>query len=182
MYTHTGDRHRALRVDTLQLDWEHGRSGFGSPRPLRKGFPMSTVMQPEQQLKGWLQQLSKLIDEVETWARDLDWSTRRIEVNLHESAIGKYQAPALLLQHEATKALLEPIARYVPGANGVVDLYIMPAYDDLASLYLSDDGWSVRYAFSGSQSGQSRYDVDPIPLTQVSFRDVLEAMQSNVIA
>lgn len=148
---------------------------------LWKGFAMSTVVQPEQLLEGWLHQLSKLFDDVEGWARDQDWSTRRIEVTLRESPFGKYQAPALLLQHEATKAFLEPIARYVPGANGAVDLYFMPAYDDMASLSLSDDGWSVRYAFSGSQSGQSRYDVDPIPLTQDSFRDVLEAMKSNAI-
>lgn len=142
---------------------------------------MSTVLQPDQLLQSWLQQLTRLIDSVEGWARDLGWSTRRIQITLQESSLGRYQAPALLLQHEATKALLEPIAGHVPGSHGVVDLYFMPAYDDMASLSLSDDGWTVRYAFTGIQTGQSLYDVESIPLTQESFRDVLEAMTNNAI-
>ena len=74
---------------------------------------------------------------VQTWADALGWSTRQIEVTLTDSQIGKYKAPALLLQEDAIRILLEPIGRSAPGAEGVVDLYLMPAYDDIASLYLS---------------------------------------------
>jgi hypothetical protein len=29
----------------------------------------------------------------------------------------------------------DPIARFTPGSDNVVDLYLMRAYDDIASLY-----------------------------------------------
>ncbi len=48
--------------------------------------------------------------------------------------------PALLMQEGPSAGLiLEPIARSAPGADGVVDLYLLPAYDDIASLYFYND-------------------------------------------
>src|SRR5262245_26987296 len=83
----------------------------------------------------WLERLSGLVETVRRWAQDLDWSTRRIEKKMEDSEIGTYKAPALLLQKEAIRVLLEPIAHAAPGVEGIVDLYLMPAYDDVARLY-----------------------------------------------
>ena len=142
---------------------------------------MSTVVQPEQLLEGWLQRLSELIDQIECWARDLDWSTRRIEVKLSDSEVGRYQAPALLMQEGALKVLLEPIARSAPGAEGVVDLYLMPAYDDIASLYLSGEEWHLHYMFPDSPTVGNIRAAEGVLLTNDSFRNVLEAMKKNAI-
>jgi hypothetical protein len=93
----------------------------------------------------WVARLSALVDSVEQWAQEDGWSTRRIEKQLEDSDIGTYQAPALLLQREFTKMLLEPIARSAPGAEGIVDLYRMPAYDDVASLYFHGGAWQLHH-------------------------------------
>ena len=66
---------------------------------------------------------------------------------MEDSDIGTYQAPALLLQQDTLRMLLEPIARTAPGADGVVDLYLMPAYDDIATLYFADGKWQLHYTF-----------------------------------
>lgn len=79
---------------------------------------MSTVMQPEQLKDAWLVRLTELIDRVKHWAKDLDLPTREITVNLKDSEIGQYKAPGLLIQDEAVKMLLEPIARSAPGPRG----------------------------------------------------------------
>src|SRR5262249_50078611 len=84
----------------------------------------------DQLLKGWLKRLGDLVQQVESWARELDWATRRIDKTMEDSWLGSYKAPALIMQRETTRVLLEPIARTAPGAEGVVDLYLMPAYDD----------------------------------------------------
>ncbi len=47
------------------------------------------------------------------------------------------------VQRGTTRILLDPVARFVPRADGVVDLYLMPAYDDIASLYLVKGQWRV---------------------------------------
>ena len=60
---------------------------------------------------NWLMLLSRLIAAVEGYGKELGWSTKQIEKPMEDSEIGKYTAPALLLQEETTKVLLEPIAR-----------------------------------------------------------------------
>ena len=84
----------------------------------------------------WLKVLSDLMAKVKNWAEELNWSTRLIAKNMKDSRLGEYEAPALLMQKETTRVLVDPIARFTPGADGVVDLYLLPAYDDIASLYL----------------------------------------------
>jgi hypothetical protein len=130
-------------------------------------------------LKGWLERLGELVQQIESWARELDWSTRRIEMKMEDSKVGPYKAPALVFQRDATRILLEPIARTAPGAEGVVDLYVMPAYDDIVSLYFYDDGWQLHYPLAGSQNFATIHDAEHKPLSIDSFKDVLDEMLKN---
>jgi hypothetical protein len=128
----------------------------------------------------WLDRLSNLVENVETWAKELDWSTRRIEKKMEDSQVGNYQAPALLLQKETTRVLLEPIARSAPGAEGVVDLYLMPAYDDIASLYYTNGEWNLHYMFPGRPIVATIKDASARPLSRETLQEVLEEMSKNV--
>ena len=56
--------------------------------------------------------------------------------------MGQYTVPRLLIQATAGRLLLDPVARYVPGAMGVVDLYVLPSYD-AAMISRTDDGWRL---------------------------------------
>jgi len=127
----------------------------------------------------WLGRLTELVDRVEGWARELDWSTRRIEKKMQDSQIGHYKAPALVLQNETCRGLLDPIARSAPGAEGVVDLYLMPAYDDIASLYFCDGAWQLHYMFAGTSSVATIRTGDSQPLSKETLRAVLEEMRAN---
>ena len=62
----------------------------------------------------WLARLSDLVETVRGWAEDLDWSTRRIETKMDDLEIGDYKAPALIIQKETVRAILEPIGRSAP--------------------------------------------------------------------
>jgi hypothetical protein len=135
----------------------------------------------EQLRDNWLQRLSELVDNVQTWAKEIGWATKRIEVTLSDSQIGKYKAPALLLQDDSIRILLEPIARVAPGADGVVDLYLMPAYDDIASLYLYDGNWHVHYMFPAQPTVATIRDAEAKPLSSDTLREVLEAMKENAV-
>src|SRR5688572_7906641 len=79
----------------------------------------------------WVRAVTDLVATVESWCSEKGWPTRRIEKRLNESQIGEYTLPALLIQVDLAKWLLEPVARFVPAADGVVDLYLMPEYDDV---------------------------------------------------
>ena len=129
---------------------------------------------------AWLHRLSLLIEQVETWATELGWATRRIEKRLDDSQIGAYQAPALLLQEETVRVLLEPIGHSAPGAEGVVDLYIMPAYDDIASLYYHGGGWQLYYMRPGETESVSTWEGQSKSLSRQTLADVLGEMKSHV--
>lgn len=102
--------------------------------PAGPDAPRNSIEEPEKLRDEWLSRLCALVDMVESWARELGWASRRIEKEMKDSEIGGYLAPALLIQKETSRVLLEPIARSAPAADGIVDLYLMPAYDDVASL------------------------------------------------
>ena len=67
---------------------------------------------------NWLKRLSDLLEQADHWAREMGWSTRRVEKKMQDSEIGTYQAPALLMQEGTTRVIMEPIARAAPGAPG----------------------------------------------------------------
>jgi hypothetical protein len=115
---------------------------------------------------------------VERWTQELGWSTRRIEKRMEDSEVGSYQAPALLMQEETTRALLEPIGRSAPGADGVVDLYLMPAYDDIASIYFENGAWHLLHTSVGSAHATTS-QVEAKPLSKETLQEVLRAMRKH---
>jgi hypothetical protein len=88
-------------------------------------------------------------------------------------------APALILQKETVRVMLEPIARFATGVDGVVDLYLMPAYDDIASLYFYDDGWQLHYMSPKSPTVNTMREAEHKPLSKESLQAVLEDMIKN---
>ena len=152
--------------------------------PLMQDVPMATadastnLAEDKGKLRDeWLARLSDLVETVRGWAEGLDWSTRRIEAKMEDSEIGDYRAPALIIQRETVRAILQPIGRSAPDMAGVVDFYIMPAYDDIARLTFYDDSWHLRHEFPGSPDvGPRRRDQ---PLCRETFQAVLEAMMRN---
>jgi hypothetical protein len=128
----------------------------------------------------WLRQLEELVGEVEGWAKDLGWQTRRVRKELKDLEIGSYQTQALLLQKETARVLLEPVGRGAPGAEGVVDLYLLPAYDDIASLYYYDGRWNLHYMIPGALLVGDIREAEAKPLSRTSLKKVLEEMTKDV--
>jgi hypothetical protein len=124
----------------------------------------------------WLTALKELATKVKNWAEELNWSTRQIAKKMKDSRLGEYEAPALLMQKETTRVLLDPVARFAPGADGVVDLYLMPAYDDIASLYFVDGEWQLHYMFHGTDTVPTIRQAEPCLLSKDVVSRVLDEM------
>src|SRR5438445_3773874 len=95
----------------------------------------------------WLRRLTDLVDQVEAWARELGWATRRIDKRMDDSDAGPYLATGLLLQKEFTRVSLEPMGRSASGSGGVADLYLMPAYDNIARFFFRDKKWLLQHMY-----------------------------------
>jgi hypothetical protein len=127
----------------------------------------------------WFDRLGKLVSEVKKWATELGWSTKVIEKKMEDPEIGNYKAPALLLQEELVRVLLEPVARSAPATEGLVDLYLMPSYDDIASLYYYNHRWNVHYMFPGTPSVANILETEAKPLSKATLKKVFDEMKAN---
>ena len=127
----------------------------------------------------WIARVTSLVGDVERWATEMGWSTRRVEKKLDDARIGKHHVPALLMQQDTLRVLLEPVGRSTPGAEGVVDLYLMPAYDDIASLYFYEDRWNLHYIFPGTTGVATVREAQAMPLSKDTLERVLTEMRRD---
>jgi len=147
-------------------------------------LPTKPVENWESIRDSWIRAVEELVSNVEVWCKARGWPTRRIEKRMEDRKLGEYLAPALLIQVDLVKLMLEPVARFVPGADGVVDLYLMPAYDDMASVYLRDGVWQIHYSVAGDAVPQELRQADPShsaaqliqPFTEEQFAKVIKQM------
>ncbi len=130
---------------------------------------------------AWIARVESLVDQTERWAREMGWSTRRVEKKLEDDWIGSHRVHALLMQEDTCRILLEPVGRSALGVEGVVDLYLMPAYDDIARLVYYDDRWILHYEFSGAKPGSIGQDAETAPLSKETFARVLVELRQNAV-
>lgn len=130
-------------------------------------------------LAEWLDRLTKLVGLVEGWVKNHGWSTRRIDKKLNDSKLGTYRAPALIMQKDLVRVALEPIGRFAPGCDGVVDLYLMPELDDIASLYYENGNWSLHFMFDGGPSVGTLREAEAMPLNKDNLNRVLDEMVAH---
>ncbi len=160
---------------TYSFDW--GQSPSTPPADILEAMQADAAERVEERSR-WIMRVSDLVAQIECWAKELGWATRRIDKTLEDSWIGKHRVPALLLQQDTCRIILEPIGRSAPKAQGVVDLYLMPAYDDIASLYFTRGRWNLDYLHE-FHNGAKTGDTPSVSLDKKSFGKVLEEMRQH---
>ncbi|MGO8750054.1 MAG: hypothetical protein ACLQNE_29250 [Thermoguttaceae bacterium] len=121
-----------------------------------------------------------LVEQVRQWVEPHEWVTKPYTKKLRDLDSQIYLIPALFLQKGPIRVLLDPVAYDVPGAEGVVDLYLMPTYDDLASLYFEDDAWRIHYTFPPDpKETHSVIEAKALPLSEQTVNDVLDSIAAH---
>lgn len=128
---------------------------------------------------AWIQRVSDLVEAVESWARDFGWSTKRIDKKIDDNRLGYHKAAGLVMQHDTVRLLLEPISASAPGSDGLVDLCLMPGYDDIASLYHQEGGWLVYYVFPTKEAVAGIKEGETRPLSKKTLGVVLDEMKKH---
>jgi hypothetical protein len=98
---------------------------------------------------------------------------------MKDSVLGQYKAPAMLMQRETVEVILDPVGRFAPGTDGVVDLYLLPAYDDIASLYFVDGAWKLHYAFRSTTVVARIKQAESMTLDEASLNRVLNQIAAH---
>jgi hypothetical protein len=121
----------------------------------------------------WEEAANGLIKQVEGWAANLQWPTRRVGKKLNEMLIGEYHLDQLYLHVEGNLYILDPLARFIPGGQGAFDLSIQLSFY-VTSIYRNIDGmWYVHLGIGQKVQGAKKE-----PLTQESFQRAVVELRS----
>jgi hypothetical protein len=120
----------------------------------------------------WLQAIETVEKQVQEWAAEAEWRSRRVNKTLSESLIGTYVVPQLLIFAEPNLYVLDPIARFTPGGQGSFDIAIQPSYDT-TSLYRDAAGtWFVHLDINNGVSKGRR-----VEWSRDAFRQCIEQLR-----
>ncbi|HEX4145715.1 MAG TPA: hypothetical protein VHY91_19570 [Pirellulales bacterium] len=130
----------------------------------------------------FLSRVADLFQQVKEWAEPHGWTTRPYPKKMRDVDQKVYETSALFLSKGPTRLLLDPVTYDVPGAEGVVDLALMPTYDDAASLYFEDGAWVIHYAFpADSGKRRSAKEAARLSLSETTINQVLDAIVAHDI-
>src|SRR4051795_6163736 len=89
----------------------------------------STIRKQDLASEGsrWLSLVEQLLRQIERWCRDRGWAVHREQAEVTEAKLGTYRVPVLSIRSPAGHVYVEPVARYVAGADGRVDIYAFPS-------------------------------------------------------
>lgn len=138
------------------------------------------IKNPEADKAEWLNRLNALISIVQGWVEESGWRTRRTSKPVTEAVAGRYEVPLLLMERDGIEIILSPLARIAPGAEGVVDLYLMPAYDDVASLHCEGDRWRIHHASPPDPAApHAAIEGGGLPLEEKAINKILDAAAAH---
>jgi hypothetical protein len=109
---------------------------------------MATITDDRETLQQeWLRDLQCLTTQVRGWCDANGWAVHVTDKPITESKLGEYSAPTLQVRApNGTVIFVEPVARYVAGAEGLVDIYAWPSLLRLL-LMRQNGGWTIKTDF-----------------------------------
>jgi len=128
----------------------------------------------------WRRRLDALVADVSGWVEP-EWAAKPYPKKLRDADGEIYEVPALFIQKGPIRLLLDPIAYDAPGSEGVVDLYLMPTYDDAASLHLVDGQWRIHYVFDDGSDAPEGKRTEVLELSEVTLNKVLDAIANHAV-
>jgi hypothetical protein len=134
-----------------------------------------------EQRDRWQEQVEELVAQVVCWVEPHDWVTKRYPKRMRDSDGSVFEVPSLFLQKGPTRLLLDPVAYDAPGTEGIVDLYLMPTYDDMASLYLIEGRWQIHYVFPNQSAVAGIRQPEVMELSETKINRVLDEIASHAV-
>ena len=175
------DQRESLRLAVEQFQEIAAAIPAGGPQSrddIRRGYAPFNRLQlavREVVLGEWKQASTALVVEVEGWAGKRGWRSRRTEKELVESLLGSYTLPQSELYAERHLFVLDPVARFVPGAIGSFDLALQPSMYTTTIYRNYDRSWNVHLHPAGAmRNGQD------VPWGEEAFQEAVAELGSLV--
>jgi hypothetical protein len=127
-------------------------------------------------------QVEDVVRQFEETLTRQDWLTRRDPKRMRDENGDVFSVLSLTLFKGSTRLLLDPSGYDIPGAEGVLDLYFLPPYDPVATLYRENGEWFIHSPFPASLQAIARpAEWTRSPLTDESISRVLVAIARDAV-
>jgi hypothetical protein len=94
-------------------------------------------------LPEWIEAQQEMVAEATAAAESQGWYVEKDEKLVRESLLGAYDAPRLRIRTRDSEVVLDPIARFGSGRQGVVDLVVLPTYETAYLVAFKDGNWRI---------------------------------------
>jgi len=127
-------------------------------------------------------QVENVVREFEASLADMNRLARRDGKRMRDETGGVYSVPSLTIFLEPMRLLLDPNGYDVPGCDGAIDLYLLPPYDPVATLYLEDGEWFIHSPYSTAlESIAQPPEWERSALTKKSIATLLESIAKDAV-
>jgi hypothetical protein len=91
----------------------------------------------------WLQDVERLLTEIEDWCHELNWPAQRERITITEERLGTYDAPQVHARLPGGGELyVTPVALDVIASNGRIDIEAWPSLNRVR-LVRRPDAWEI---------------------------------------
>jgi len=90
--------------------------------------PHRPVENWQQERDAWVGEVERLASDVQRWSEARGWAVRRDAKPVTEDGIGSYQVPVLTILTFIGRVVFDPVARFIVGASGRIELYAFPSF------------------------------------------------------
>ena len=132
--------------------------------------------------KAFAEQVETVVAQFEQSLRGDDWDTKRYEKRMRDEYGAVYSVTSLRLAQGPTRLLVDPNGFDIPGADAAVDVFLMPAYDPVASLYLDAGKWSLHSPdFASAEAAPNPGEWRRVELTGDLIRTVMDSIARHAV-
>ena len=127
-------------------------------------------------------QVERVVRQFEAVLAEMKQLARRDEKRMRDETGGVYSVQSLTIFLGAMRLLLDPNGYNLPGCDGAIDLYLLPPYDPVATLYLEHGEWFIHSPNPMTQESIARpTEWGRSALTKESIANLLESIARNAV-
>jgi hypothetical protein len=136
-----------------------------------------------EQRRRFQRRVEELVARFETDLDRGEWILRRYPKRFRDESLEVFEIPALYMQKGPTSLLLDPIGYDIPGAEGAVDIYQMPAYDPMVTLYFEGGRWIFHYPPPRDDlASPPKDEPQGLPLSAETINQVLDSIIEHAVS
>jgi hypothetical protein len=139
-------------------------------------------MEMSEKSNEFASQVEWVIRQFEAVLAEMNQLARRDAKRMRDETGGVYSVQSLTIFMGPMRLLLDPNGYNLPGCDGAIDLYLLPPYDPVATLYLEHGKWFIHSPYSTAQESIARpTEWGRSALTRESIAILLESISRNAV-